>query len=100
MTVAYTGIAIYGLWFGDYPEAKSWLESHNIDSYSLSDDYEETPTNELLITTLNAFTGDGCVVGYKFILGESIERYAAQWAAVFPPEPTNTPTAFIDVLVV
>jgi hypothetical protein len=91
MSSSRVAIAFYGDYFHSRDQIIEFFAQQGIDDY-----YDEIITNQLGFDCLNAFSGEGWVMGIGMQLGVPLHLYEAAWAKFFP-NSTIKPTAILEV---
>jgi hypothetical protein len=91
MSQEHRAFAFYGIYFDSLDEIEEFLVQHNV-----TDCDEQIRKNALGYECLNAFSGNGWVLGVGMELGIPIQHYVDLWTNIFP-KTDKTPEATIEV---
>lgn len=92
MSVEYRAIAMYGIYFSEVSDAEKFVQVYYPELKYLDD----IPT-KAEATILDAFSGEGVIIGYHILLGETLEKYEVFWNKEFPNSQYQ-PTTHLEVV--
>ena len=96
MSYSYHPVAMFGIKFQKYKEARDFLESHthlkNLDEVEDLNLFVEEYLSPIHFTRLDMFNTQEIILGYNMQLGDTIDKYKQLWDKQFPcsnlnPEP-------------
>ena len=79
MSVTYTAMAIFGVYFNSVEEAEQLLAEHGLDYES-----DSIEADMIGLEAMNAYTGDTVVLGIEMQLGDTFEKYQLLWDEKLP----------------
>lgn len=91
MSTVHSAIACFGLYFHTMEDAETFLAANNTDY-----DSDSISGMHLGLDCLNGYSGSPWILGFEYILGETLEKYQVAWDARLP-NATPKPEVFIDV---
>lgn len=92
MSIEYRAVAMYGVYFSEVSDAIKFLNVYHPTLKYLDD----MPT-KACAEILDAFSGDGVIIGYHILLGETLEKYEILWNKEFPNSQYK-PTTHLEVV--
>lgn len=92
MSVEYRAVAMYGIYFSEVSQAEKFVQQYHPTLKYLDD----LPT-KAVAEILNAFTGEGVLIGYHVKIGELLEKYEALFNKEFPNSQFK-PTTHLEVV--
>lgn len=92
MSVETRAIAMYGVYFSEVSDAEKFVQQYHPNLKYLDD----LPT-KAVAEILDAFSGEGVLIGYHVKIGETLEKYETLWNKEFP-ESQFTPTTHLEVV--
>ncbi len=85
MGVYYQAVAMYGKYFDTRGQISEFVKDIYPDAEVDYEGVYEVPLLvDIQIETLNAYSGNDLILGYRMKLGELIDTYKAKWDAAFP----------------
>lgn len=92
MSVENRAVAMYGIYFSTTSEAEKFVQQYHPTLKYL----EDMPT-KAVAEILNAFSGEGVLIGYHVKIGETLEKYEMLWNKEFPDSQFK-PETHLEVL--
>lgn len=90
MGVDARAIAMFGVYFNSKKDVDAFLEKYEIEEV-------EDMNSSVELECLNCYSGDPFILGYHVDIGETLDKYKAQWEKDFP-NSGKTPRSYLEVV--